>query len=66
MCLRVTNFIENNFQLLFADKFLSNLLLLILLVMSVLFMDLNFITVLIRLQADLGYKPRPQTSHAKN
>ena len=23
-------------------------------------------TVLIRLQADLGYKPRPQTSHAKN
>ena len=22
------------------------------------------ITVLIRLQADLGYKPRPQTSHA--
>ena len=24
------------------------------------------LTVLIRLQADLGYKPRPQTSHAKN
>ena len=27
---------------------------------------LLIITVLIRLQADLGYKPRPQTSHAKN
>jgi len=26
----------------------------------------NVNTVLIRLQADLGYKPRPQTSHAKN
>ena len=26
----------------------------------------NIYTVLIRLQADLGYKPRPQTSHAKN
>ena len=27
---------------------------------------LAFVTVLIRLQADLGYEPRPQTSHAKN